>query len=95
VIESFAFIGAGILVYLSADSVGRLYSHRADKSTRDGVIRRGGLSRKVWREDDPERFAFRIDDDRFASAAIRWFLKIWGAIFAIGGIVQLIGLVAK
>jgi len=63
VIQSFTFIGIGILIYLGADWVRRLYSYRADKRERNGVIRHGGLSRKVWMEDDPETFASRIDED--------------------------------
>ncbi len=94
-IELLIFVGAGILVYLSADWFGRLYSYRADKAERDGLIRHGGLSRKVWRDDDPEKFAFRIDLDRFFAEGTRWFMKIFGAIFAIGGIVQRIWSLAK
>ena len=75
------FIGVGLVVYLSADWLGRLLSYRADKGERDGVIRYGGLSRKVWNDDDPEKFASRIDDDRSAAAAMRWFMKIVGTIF--------------
>ena len=94
-IQSFTFIGIGIFVYLSADWVRRLYSYLTDKWERDGVIHYGGLSRKVWREDDPQRFASRMDDERFAAAAMRWFLKIFGATFAIGGTAQLFGSVGK
>jgi len=95
VIQPFIFIGVGVLVFLGADWVSRLYSCWADAWERDGVIRRGGLSRKIWREDEPDKFASRIDEYRFAGAASRWFLKMIGAIFAIGGIVALIGLLVK
>ena len=94
-IQPFIFIGVGGVVFLGADWVDRLYSSWADAWERDGVIRRGGLSRKVWRENEPEKFASRIDEYRFAGAAVRWFLKIFGAVFAIGGIAQLIGLLMK
>jgi hypothetical protein len=91
VIQAFAFIGAGILVYLTADWLGCLFSYRADKGESDGVMRYGGLSRKIWKEDEPEKFASRIDNDLFAAKAIRSCLKIFGAIFAIAGIIQLMG----
>jgi len=35
-----------------------------------------------------------MDDERFAAAAM-WFLKIFGATFAIGGTAQLFGSVGK
>jgi hypothetical protein len=95
VTESLTFITIGVLVYLSVDWFGRLSSYQADKWQRDGVIRRGGLSRKVWREDEPEKFEARIEGMRFLAAYSRWFMRIFGAVFAIGGIAQLIGLQLK
>jgi hypothetical protein len=95
VIQSFTFIAIGVLVYLSADWFRRLLSYRTDTGERDGVIRYGGLSRKIWKEDDAQKFASRIDNDRFAAAVTRWFMKIFGAVFVISGIVQLIGLLVK
>jgi hypothetical protein len=94
VIQSFAFIASGVLVYLLAGWLARFYSDRTDNWERDGVIRHGALSRKVWKEDEPEKFASRIDNERFVATAVHWFLKIFGAIFAIGGVAQLMGIVA-
>ena len=93
--QSFAFIALGILVYLSSGWLGRFYSHRADKWERDGVIRHGGFGQKLWQEDHPEEFVSRIDGDRFFALALRWFLKILGVVFAIAGLIQLIGLLLR
>ena len=94
-IQALAIIGIGIAIYFSSDWFARLYSHRADKSERDGVVRYGGLSGKVWREDEPEKFASRIETDRAVAVGVRWFLKIVGAVFAIGGIAELVGFIVK
>jgi hypothetical protein len=91
VTQSVGFIVVGVLVYWLADRLTRFISDRADRWERQGVIRYGGFGLKVWRENDPQKFGSRIDHERFAAAAARGFMKIFGAIFAIGGIAQLIG----
>jgi hypothetical protein len=83
----------GVLLYTSADGAGRFFSDRADMWEKDGVIRYGGglPGNKIWREDSPKKFASRIAFQRFTATYVRWFMKIGGALFAIGGIIQFIG----
>ena len=94
-IQSVAFIAVGVLINWLAGWIARFYAGRADKWERDGVIRYGGFGPKVWSEDDPQIFATRINDERFDAAAMRWFLRIIGSVFAIGGAAKLIGSLLK
>jgi hypothetical protein len=92
-LTAFGVIIAGFLTYRSAGWFARLFSDFADRSERDGVIRYGGglPGNKVWRENSPERFAFRIEVLRFSSAFTRLLFKAVGAAFVIGGIAKIIG----
>jgi len=85
----------GALLYWRAPWFGRVFSYRADKAERDEVWRHSPRGPKVWKEDDPEKFATRIDEDRFVAALARWLMTILGAIFAIGGAIELIELLVK
>jgi hypothetical protein len=89
---SIAFAAVGVLIFRSAGWIARLFSDSADRWERDGVIRYGGglPGNKVWRVENPRKFASRVENARFAAAFTRLLFKAVGAVFVVGGIAQLI-----
>jgi len=85
---SIAFIAFGLLAYKGAGWFAHFFSDAADRWERDGVIRGGG---KVWRDDSPRMFAFRVQNTRFSAAFAGLALKALGAIFVILGISRIFG----
>jgi hypothetical protein len=80
----------GFLAYRSASFVRRIYTDAADKWEEDGVVRYGGLSRKIWRDDSPRDFDSRVESYRSAAAFVNILLRGVGAVFMIGGATQLV-----
>ena len=88
--ESLAFIVVGSLTFCSASWFARLISEPADKWERDGVVRHGMNHGKVWKEDNPRKFAARIRAARFGAGYTRLLGRVIGAILVVAGIGSLI-----
>ncbi len=54
-----ALVAGGFLLYKFADPARRFLERTPDYWEEQGVIRNGWS--KVWREDDPERFAYLVE----------------------------------
>jgi hypothetical protein len=84
----------GILVGLACLPVGmvvrRIYWASADQWSREEVVRRGGLSQKIWREDDPRKFESIINARRLVGTAGGIFFMAVGVVLVIAGVAQLL-----
>jgi hypothetical protein len=93
-IASIVCFTVGFLAYRGSRWVYGLHSDWADRCEHGGVIRYGSGS-KVWKEDEPEKFESRIELIRSSATFSRWTVKIIGAGFMVGGVVELIIEIAR
>jgi|GEM_PF-6408414 hypothetical protein len=80
----------GLVCLAVAKVVRGIYWASADQWSRDGVVRRGGLSQKIWREDDPGKFESIINGRRLIGTGSGIFFLAVGAVLVIAGMAQLL-----
>ena len=84
-------IAIGFLVFWNAKAFANVFSFQASQWEKDGVVRQAGFpATKIWRDDAPEKFAGRVRLWRALAVYTFWFTRIWGGLFAFGGIVATI-----
>ena len=79
----------GLLLFRLAEPAYRFLERAPAYWEKEGVIRNGWT--KVWRDDNPKRFAFRVGCYRVGATFVWLWLKVVGAVLIFGAGAGLIG----